>query len=163
MDPTLAQLLTGGFDQRFNDAYADPSIALQLQNQALGFAGAPAAPVAPEPVSPGYPWNPTTTAASPVVGSASAADIGGGAGYYGGSPTTNPNLAPTTSVGGSSNILNSLRGVTAPAAPTAQKVSTPHAPQVRPIQGGELVNMLAAMGMGPRDIWTPPRIRTGGG
>lgn len=161
MDPTLQQLLTGGFDQRFNDAYTDPSIALQLQNQALGFAGPPAtpsvAPVAPEAVSPGYPWSP---AAAPVVPEAPTAAAA--------TPQTPLDLNPTIGPGPGqsnigSNILNSLRGVTAPAAPVAQKVGTPHAPQLRPIQGGELVNMLAAMGMGPRDIWTPPRIRTGGG
>lgn len=157
MDPTLAQLLTGGFDQRFNDAYTDPAIALQLQQQAVAPPAAPIAPaaayapVAPAaPPDPGYPWSQGSVAPTASM----ATDMA--------PPSPAPPPTPAASVGGNS-ILNSLRGVTAPAAPQAQKVGTPHTPQLRPIQGGELVNMLAAMGLGPRDIWTPPRIRTGGG
>lgn len=167
MDPTLTQLLTGGFDQRFNDAYADPAIALQLQQQALPqpVPLPPTAPVVPGVGSEGgFPWSPGSAAPTTSM----AADMPGAAGFYGGSPAINPNLMPSGTPpaptgGNAAGMLNALRGVQAAAAPTAQKVATPNAPVQRPIQGGELVNMLAAMGLGPRDVWTPPRIRTGGG
>lgn len=59
-------------------------------------------------------------------------------------------------------LLATLRGVQAPAAPVAQKVGTPHPPQMRPIQGGGLVNLLASLGIGPRDVYQTPRIQLPG-
>jgi hypothetical protein len=37
-----------------------------------------------------------------------------------------------------------------PDAPVAQKVSTPHAPQVAKIQAGNLADLLASLGIGPQ-------------
>lgn len=47
-------------------------------------------------------------------------------------------------------LLKSLRGVQAPAAPQAQRVSTPHLPALRPIQGGGYMELLAQLGLGPQ-------------
>lgn len=64
-------------------------------------------------------------------------------------PTSAPGPAPVAPVGGDA-LLNSLKGVKAPEAPTAQKVSTPHAPQLAKIQGGALFDLLASLGIGPQ-------------
>lgn len=58
-----------------------------------------------------------------------------------------------------SKFAQALRGVQAPAAPRVQTVATPHAPPIRPIQSGQLVNMLAALGVGPRDALQLPTLR----
>lgn len=63
-------------------------------------------------------------------------------------PAEAPGAAPAA--GGSDALLKSLRGVTAPAAPTPQKVSTPHAPAIAKLQGGGLIDLLASLGIGPQ-------------
>lgn len=65
-------------------------------------------------------------------------------------PADAPGATPVPAAGGSDALLKSLRGVTAPAAPTPQKVSTPHAPQLGKIQGGQLFDLLASLGIGPQ-------------
>lgn len=62
----------------------------------------------------------------------------------GGNTPANPNIA-----GG----LNALKGVVAPAAPQAQKVSTPHAPPMAKLQGGNVAELLAALGIGPQQAF----------
>lgn len=59
------------------------------------------------------------------------------------------NQLPAAAPGGDA-LLKTLRGVQAPAAPTPQKVSTPHAPQIAKIQGGALADLLASLGIGPQ-------------
>lgn len=60
---------------------------------------------------------------------------------------------PQTSGGGPSKLLETLRGVKAPDAPVPQKVSTPNLPPLRPIQGGQLFDMLAQLGIGPQQAF----------
>jgi hypothetical protein len=50
-------------------------------------------------------------------------------------------------------LLKTLQGVKAPAPPVPQKVSTPHAPSLRPIQGGEYGALLASLGVGPQQAF----------
>ena len=167
MDPILQQLLSGNFDQRFNQAYTDPAIALQLQNQALGYNAPPALPppAVPPPAAPGGATLGSTLepalAGQVDVANAGATIPANAAPTSGLMPTGTPQ-APSGGTAQTQGLLGALRGVQAPKPPEAQKVSTPHPPQQRPIQGGELINMLAAMGIGPRDVWTPPRIKVPG-
>jgi hypothetical protein len=54
---------------------------------------------------------------------------------------------------GLGSLQKAFQGVTAPAAPTAQTIRTPPPPHAaRPIQGGQLINMLASLGMRPGDL-----------
>jgi len=62
-------------------------------------------------------------------------------------PAEAPGAAPA---GGGNALLNTLKGVKMPDAPVAQKVSTPHAPQVAKIQAGNLADLLASLGIGPQ-------------
>lgn len=59
---------------------------------------------------------------------------------------------PTTPGGGSDALLKTLQGVKAPAPPTPQRVSTPNLPPLRPIQGGQFFDMMAALGIGPQQL-----------
>lgn len=49
-----------------------------------------------------------------------------------------------------SALLKTLQGVQMPAPPLAQKVSTPHLPPLKPIQGGGLMELMAQLGIGPQ-------------
>ena len=73
---------------------------------------------------------------------------GGQQGAGGGTPT-----------GGAAGIRDALRGVTAPKPPAVQDVRTPAAPQTQPIKGGEFLNLLASLGVGPQELM---RLRLGG-
>ena len=79
-----------------------------------------------------------------------------GGGDYGGNPWSrggiaDPNASRPGAVAGSDALLKSLRGVTAPAAPTPQKVSTPHAPTpVKLGQNSALIDLLSSLGIGPQ-------------
>lgn len=65
-------------------------------------------------------------------------------------PANAPGATPVPETGGSDALLKTLRGVQMPAAPTPQKVSTPHAPQLGKIQAGGLADLLASLGIGPQ-------------
>lgn len=56
--------------------------------------------------------------------------------------------AQTTQSG--SKLLDTLKSTKMPEAPTAQKVSTPNLPQLKPIQGGGFFDLLASLGIGPQ-------------
>lgn len=51
---------------------------------------------------------------------------------------------------GDDALLKTLRGVTAPQPPQAQKVGTPSLPALRPIQSGGFIDLLASLGIGPQ-------------
>lgn len=150
MDPTVPT-----FDERWAQLLGLPQP--EAPGAALPFASGaaalpmPAAPAAPVPVpvarppdaSIGQTLEPDAAAASAAVAPAAA-----------------PATSTTPTASGNNALIGALRGVSAPAAPVAQKIATPHAPVQRPIQGGELVNMLAALGMGPRDVFQLPKIRS---
>lgn len=76
-------------------------------------------------------------------------------GFYGGSPETNPNLAP---VGGAApkgpDLLKTLQGIKAPPAPDVQRVSTPHplAGRTPPNNPQMMQMLLAAMQGGAGDV-----------
>lgn len=78
------------------------------------------------------------------------ASVGGG----GGAPAD----TGTTEAGGGmkapgfSKVADALRGVVAPPRPDVVKPSTPHLPNLRPIAGGELINLLASLGISPKDV-----------
>lgn len=77
-------------------------------------------------------------------------------GFYGGSPETNPNLRPiggpaSPSTPGRNPLVDTLRGVSAPAAPKPPEVGTPAAP--RPtgrIEGGQLLQLMNLLNPGAR-------------
>jgi hypothetical protein len=50
-------------------------------------------------------------------------------------------------------ILGALKSVVAPPAPQAQKVSTPHAPQMAKLPGGNVAELLAQLGIGPQQAF----------
>jgi hypothetical protein len=52
-----------------------------------------------------------------------------------------------------SRLLNSLKGVVAPPPPVAQKVGTPHAPTMAKLQGGNVAELLASLGIGPQQAF----------
>lgn len=92
----------------------------------------------------------------PVAAAPAAPDVSAVA------PAAAQAAAPTTAAAGAvptNALANALRGVQAMKPPEPQRVATPHPPAQRPIQGGELVNMLAALGMGPRDVFSLPKLR----
>jgi hypothetical protein len=69
------------------------------------------------------------------TGSSEAGGMGGG-------------KAPFAGTG--NKFLDALRGVQAPAPPKVQTVGTPNLPPLRPIDQGELVKLLASLGIGPQ-------------
>lgn len=78
-----------------------------------------------------------------TTGSANAAPVG-------------PPIADTSSVSKRSSgddLLKTLRGVQMPKPPEVQKVSTPHAPALRPIQSGGLAELMASLGVGPQQAF----------
>lgn len=100
---------------------------------------------------------PTTSVPMPMPRPSNlGAALDGGGGYAGnpwspgGIGDASAAMGSSPRVGSSNALLQSLRGVQAPAAPTPQKVSTPHAPQLRPIQGGGFADLLASLGIGPQ-------------
>lgn len=93
------------------------------------------------------PYQPTTLGAAleppPITSPDAAIPI----------PRPRPADAPTAtqaSTQPSDALLKSLRGVTPPAPPQAQKVATPHLPALRPIQGGQYLDLLASLGVNPQ-------------
>jgi hypothetical protein len=89
--------------------------------------------------------------APPPTAMAEPAPVAGGGGVP--MPRPRPEGAPqadpaAASPQGSDALLKALRGVQAPAAPVAQKVSTPSLPPLRPIQGGGYLDMLLSLGLG---------------
>lgn len=98
----------------------------------------------PNPWDPAPPPVPMPRPQMPGMPMAGAPDAGT-PGNFGGSPATNPNLAPIGAAPPSagSNLANALKGVVAPKVPEPQKVATPHA-YVPPghLQGGELFKLL---------------------
>lgn len=54
---------------------------------------------------------------------------------------------------GTSSIADSLKGVVTPQAPQAQKVSTPHAPTLAKLPGGNVAELLAQLGIGPQQAF----------
>jgi hypothetical protein len=144
--------LADTFDQRFAGAPMTPTVAAQAQ---------------PVPLPPPAPMNvPPAAAQAPSLGES----ISGGSGGPGGQPLDistqgpgSPGPAGTPGFGQKlGSLAQGLRGVTAPAAPVAQRVATPHAPVARPIgSGNELVSLLMSLGIGPKDI--VPGFRLPGG
>lgn len=67
-------------------------------------------------------------------------------------PRPRPEMAPgaAPAAGGGDALLKTLQGVKAPAAPTPQRVATPNAPVLRPIQSGGFMDLLASLGIGPQ-------------
>jgi hypothetical protein len=61
----------------------------------------------------------------------------------GGTPSTAPRRG---------GLIEGLRGLAQPARPDVVKTSTPHLPPLRPIQGGELIQLMTSLGIGPKDI-----------
>ena len=51
-----------------------------------------------------------------------------------------------------SALLALLRGISAPAAPVAQKIDSPRLPTTHAIQAGQLANLLASLGIGPSQL-----------
>lgn len=100
----------------------------------------------PKPVE---PYMTEAMASTPLGASLEPAAPSGGVPV----PTPRPPGAPTGTPAGQSNaLLNSLKGVQMPAAPVAQKVSTPHAPALRPVQGGGLLELLNALNIGAQGV-----------
>jgi hypothetical protein len=64
-------------------------------------------------------------------------------------PTPRPADAPKAPASGDA-LLKSLQGVKAPAAPTPQRVGTPHMAPLRPIQSGGFFDLMASLGIGPQ-------------
>lgn len=68
-------------------------------------------------------------------------------------------LGPNAGAGGGrtsaekSAMLSALKGVVPPQAPQAQKVSTPHAPPMAKMTGGNVAELLAALGIGPQQAF----------
>lgn len=67
-------------------------------------------------------------------------------------PAEAPGTTPVTSIPGAtgSRILDTLKSTTMPKPPEPQKVSTPHLPALRPIQGGGYFDLLSSLGIGPQ-------------
>jgi hypothetical protein len=124
--------LADTFDQRFAGDPLTPAVPAQAQ---------------PVPLPPPAPMN-APPAAVPSLGES----IGGPPTTPGGAPGPGP--AGTPGLGQKLGVLaQGLRGVTAPPAPQAQRVATPHAPQTRPIgSGNDVIQMLIGLGLGPKDI-----------
>jgi hypothetical protein len=101
---------------------------------------------------------PSYARGEPAFGNASVG--GGGGGYSSGSPAGDTG---TTEAGGGaakpgfSKVADALRGVVAPPRPDVVKPASPHPPAIRPIQGGELINLMASLGIAPKDV---PSLRT---
>lgn len=55
--------------------------------------------------------------------------------------------APSAAKPAGSNLLSALRGITPPAAPAVQRITTPHAPTLTPIQAGQLFQLLQTLGV----------------
>jgi hypothetical protein len=77
----------------------------------------------------------------------------------GGQTAGPPGVGGQQGAGGKS-IMDALRGVKTPPPPEAQSVRTPSQPQLAPIKGGEFINLLASLGVGPQELM---RLRLGGG
>lgn len=54
--------------------------------------------------------------------------------------------------GGGNKLLEALKGAAAPRPPDVVKPSTPHLPPLRPIEGGGLVQLMASLGISPKDV-----------
>lgn len=78
------------------------------------------------------------------VGAAAAGTTPGAAGVSGA-----PGAAGT---GGPNKLVEALKGAAAPRPPDVVKPSTPHLPPLRPIEGGGLVQLMASLGISPKDI-----------
>lgn len=70
-----------------------------------------------------------------------------------GGANANANAAEQAGNANKSAMLSALKGVVAPAAPQAQKVSTPHAPAMAKLAGGNVAELLAALGIGPQQAF----------
>lgn len=153
----------GGRAQEF--VVPGPRLDLAAQAQPQTLAGAtvppPPAPGAPAEV-PGVPTptNPMTRAPEPYMTEPYQAPTVGSVLEPVPLPTPRPANAPTAPTdasgakkSGTDALLQSLRGVQMPKPPEAQKVSTPHAPALRPIQSGGLAELMASLGVGPQQAF----------
>jgi hypothetical protein len=55
-------------------------------------------------------------------------------------------------------LVDALRGVSAPRAPDVVKPGTPHLPPLRPIEGGQLIGLMASLGIQPKDLFQLPTL-----
>ena len=109
--------------------------SLGLNDLGQNTFGSPLAPAPPAFPTPAVPPNAMASAASGVgAGSPDAATA---------------STAPTASQSGfnADSFMKALQGVKAPTVPTPQKVATPHPPSVAPIHGGNLMALLASLGV----------------
>jgi hypothetical protein len=74
----------------------------------------------------------------------------------GGSTAGAPGAAPAApgagAPGGQNRLLETLKGLAAPRPPDVVKPSTPHLPPLRPIEGGGLIQLMASLGIAPKDV-----------
>lgn len=163
MDPELLSLLFGGIPGMTGPVAAMPQTVA---------GGAPIAPMAvpptlapplTRPIEP-YMTDPlamgTPTPQMPTM-AAQPASLGASLEPTIPFPRPRPPEAPGGTYGAQgpmggndpSKIAAALKGVVAPQAPQAQKVGTPHAPTLGKLQGGNVAELLAQLGIGPQQAF----------
>lgn len=153
MDPQLQQLLMALGQQRLqtgtvpNNPPAYPPVGQSLQPMVPAPAmGAGATTTALD--EQGNPL-PTYGRGEPAFGNA---NVGGG-GTMPSNATPTAGQAPGGFLpGGGNKLLEALKGVAAPRPPDVVKPSTPHLPPLRPIEGGGLIQLMASLGISPKDV-----------
>lgn len=157
--------LTGGayppspsFDDRFNNLlpFATPTVGVGGQGPTppvvpSASPSAPSGSDVPQPPTP--PTPPPMPAPPPTLGPPAMPPAVGAA------PAAPPGLM-NKAESDPNRILAALRGIQAPAAPTYQKITTPHPPVTHAIQAQHIGNLLASLGIGPAAL---PRLGGLGG
>lgn len=178
MDPELFQALFGGMGGGAPGAMVPPPGMLGGMTAPQGFGDAAALTAAgpqmmPKPVEP-YMTDPLATGAPPAPAPvpmpmprpelAQPASLGAVLDPTAGVPLPRPRPAEAGpgavtpplkdfELAKAKGITDALKGVVAPPAPQAQKVSTPHAPAMAKLQGGNVAELLAQLGIGPQQAF----------
>jgi hypothetical protein len=106
-------------------------------------------PMPPRPAEP-YMTDPMVTGAQPTtLGAALEPTIP--------LPRPRPAEAPAATTNPTAvnvkGMTDALKGVIAPPAPSSQKVGTPHPPAMGKLQGGNVAELLASLGIGPQQAF----------
>lgn len=81
-------------------------------------------------------------------GNASVSGGGGAPNYTSGTPQ----MGGQGGQGSGNKLVDALRGIAAPPRPDVVKPSTPHLPPLRSIEGGGLIQLMASLGISPKDV-----------